>query len=245
MTLLRLALLAVLATMPLSIFAADSKEDAEFDKVAEEYITGWLTAHPITATSLGFHEYDGRINDFTRLSIDAELSRLRRFDERLKKFDLAKLSPRASIDLRILHAAIKRDLFEMIDMAAFENNPITYAQAIDVNVYIKRNFSPLEDRVRSIIAIENQAPNIIIAAKTNLAQGLPKPYVELAIQIARGNADFLKKELVEALKDLKDEKLIAAFQLANRRAYTALTDYANWLEKERLPKAIGQWAITV
>jgi uncharacterized protein (DUF885 family) len=243
MTPLRLFLLALLTAVPFSISAAESKEDAEFDKVAEEYITGWLTAHPITATSLGLHEYDGRINDFTRLSIDAELSRLRRFDERLKKFDLTKLSPRASIDLRILHAAIKRDLFDMIDMAAFENNPMTYAQAIDVNVYIKRNFSPLEDRVRSIIAIENQAPNIIIAAKTNLAQVLPKPYVELAIQIARGNADFLKKDLVEALKDLKDEKLIAAFQLANRRAYTALTDYANWLEKERLPKATGQWAI--
>jgi uncharacterized protein (DUF885 family) len=145
--------------------------------------------------------------------------------------------------LRILQAAIKRDLFDLVDMGSFENNPMTYAQAIDVNVYIKRNFSPLEDRVRSIITIENQAPNIIIAAKTNLAQVLPKPYVELAIQIARGNAEFLKKDLVEALKDLKDEKLIAAFQLSNRKASTALNDYANWLEKERLPKAIGEWAI--
>ena len=243
MTLLRLFLVAALATLPLTISAAESKEDAEFDKLAEEYIKGWLSARPIMATSLGFHEYDGRINDFTRLSIDAEMSRLRRFDVRLAKFDASKLGDRSAIDLRILQAAIKRDLFEIVEMSAFENNPMTYAQAIDVNVYIKRNFSPLEDRVRSIIAIANQAPNIIIAAKTNLAPVLPKPYVELAIQIARGNADFLKKDLVEAVKGIKDEKVISAFQIANRKAFTALTDYANWLEKERLPKAIGEWAI--
>ena len=125
-------------------------------------------------------------------------------------------------------------------MASFENNPMTYAQALDVNIYIKRNFAPLEDRARSIISIENQMPNIVIAAKTNLAPALPRPYVELAIQIARGAADFLKKDLVEALKGLKDEKLIGAFQLSNRKASMALIEYANWLEKEKLPKATGQ-----
>ena len=87
----------------------------------------------------------------------------------------------------------------MQDMAIYERNPMIYARAVDVNVYIKRNFAPLEDRVRSIVAIESQIPNILIAAKTNLADVLPKPYVELAIQIARGSADFLKKNLVDAL----------------------------------------------
>ena len=223
--------------------AAEEKPDAEFEKVAEEYIKGWLAAHPLAATSLGFHEYDGRISDFSRLAIDAELSRLRRFDERLKKFDLEKLSPSAAKDLRILQAAIKRDLFDLQEMDSLENNPMSYAQALDVNVYIKRNYASLEDRVRSIISAENQTPNLIIAAKTNLKPILPKPYVELAIQIARGGADFLKKDLVAALKDLKDERLIGAFQLSNRKASMALTDYANWLEKEKLPKAIGDWAL--
>ena len=81
-------------------------------------------------------------------------------------------------------------------MAIFEKNPMTYARAIDVNIYIKRDFKPLEDRVRGIVTIEDQTPNIMIAAKTNLADVLPKPYVELAIQIAHGSADFLRKDLV-------------------------------------------------
>ncbi len=229
--------------LPLTGAAAEAKEDAEFEKVAEEYLKGWLAANPMTASKLGLHEYDGRIRDFTRLSLDAELSRLRRFEERLKKFDLEKMSPKEAIELRILQAGIQRDLFELVDMNSFENNPMTYAKALDVNVYIKRNFAPLEDRVRSIISVENQTPNIIIAARTNLTPVLPKPYVELAIEIARGAAEFLKKDLVEALKGLKDERLISAFQLSNRKASLALLDYANWLEKEKLPKATGDWAL--
>jgi uncharacterized protein (DUF885 family) len=223
-------------------FAAES-EDGEYEAVAEEYIKGYLGAHPLEGTALGLHEYDGKITDYSRLALDAELSRLRRFDDRLAKFDPAKLSPRQSIDLRILQAAVKKDLFEMQDMSVFERNPMVYARAADVNVYIKRNFAPLEDRVRSLVAIESQIPNILIAARTNLNAVVPKPYVELAIQIAKGSADFLKKDLVAAIGNLKDEQLRVAFHEANRRGANALNDYASWLEREKLPKASMDFAL--
>lgn len=211
--------------------------------MAEEYIRGYLAARPLQAVALGFHEYDGRINEHTRLAIDAELARLHRFDDRLKKFDLEKLGPRAGIDLRLLQAAIRKELFLMQDLAIYERNPISYARALDVNVYITRKYAPIEDRVRSIIVVENQAPNLIIAAKTNLAEVLPKPHVELAIQFARGASEFLKKDLVEGLADLKDENLRNTFMQSNRRAATALSDYAAWLEREKLPKATPEFAI--
>jgi uncharacterized protein (DUF885 family) len=239
----RSLLRAIAIAFPLAISFAAQTPDAEYEAVAEEYIKGYLTAHPLNATSLGFHEYDGKISDYSRLALDAELSRVRRFDDRLKKFDLEKLSARQSIDLRILQAAIKKQLFETQEMASFERNPMVYARAADVNVYIKRNFAPLEDRVRSIVLIEQQVPNIVIAAKTNLNPVLPKPYVELAIQVARGSAAFLRKNLVEAVADLKDERVRAEFQDSNRKAATALTDYAAWLEREKLPKTSDDFAL--
>ncbi|HEX3421422.1 MAG TPA: DUF885 domain-containing protein [Candidatus Udaeobacter sp.] len=233
----------LLAFLVANAVSAAQPQDAEYDAVAEEYVKTYLAAHPLQGTALGFHEYDGKISDYSRLALDAELSRLRRFDDRLAKFDSSKLSPRQSIDLRILQAAMKRELFEMQDMSVFERNPMVYARAGDVNVYIKRNFAPLEDRVRSLVAIESQIPNILIAARTNLEEKLPKPFVELAIQIARGSADFLKKDLVAAVSGLKDEQLRVAFQAANRKAATALGDYAAWLEREKLPKATLDFAL--
>ena len=239
---LSFAVLLLTLSLAGTVIAAQT-QDAEYEAVAEEYVKTYLAAHPLQGTILGFHEYDGKISDYSRLALDAELSRLRRFDDRLAKFDPAKLSLHQSIDLRILQAAVKRDLFEMQDMSIFERNPMVYARAGDVNVYIKRNFAPLEDRVRSLVAIESQIPNILIAARTNLDEKLPRPFVELAIQIATGSADFLRKDLVAAVSGLKDEQLSVAFQAANRKAATALSDYATWLEREKLPKASLDFAL--
>jgi uncharacterized protein (DUF885 family) len=213
------------------------------NNVADEFIHGYLAARPLQATAMGFHEYDGRINEFTRLAIDAELFRLKRFDDRLRKFDVTRLASRSAIDMRLLQTAIKRELFFIQDLAIYERDPMIYASALDVNVYVNRKFAPIEDRVRSIIAIENQAGNVLIAAKTNLVEVLPKPHVELAIEIARAAAEYLKKDLAEAVAELKDEGLHTAFAQSNRRAATALTEYASWLEKERLPKATTRFAI--
>jgi uncharacterized protein (DUF885 family) len=217
--------------------------DSEYEAVAEEYIKGYFAARPLLGTSIGLHEYDGRISDYTRLALDAELARLRRFDDRLAKFDLDKLSQRQSIDLRILRAAVKKEIFQRQEMSVFERDPTVYARAADVNIYIKRNFAPLDDRVRSIVAIESQVPNIVIAAKNNLEPVLPKPYVELAIQIAKGSADFLRTNLVEAIADLRDEQIRTEFRESNRKAAAALSDYAGWLERERLPKATTDFAL--
>ena len=238
----KLALFLIGCLSTTIVFAVQTP-DSEYESVAEEYIKGFLAARPLLGTSLGFHEYDGKIADYSRLALDAELSRLKRFDDRLKIFDVGKLGQRQSIDLRILQAAIKKELFQRQEMAIFERNPMVYARAADVNVYIKRNFAPLEDRVHSITLIESQVPNIIIAARTNLDAVLPKPYVELAIQVAKGSAEFLKKDLVAAVADLKDDRVKAEFIESNRRAATALSDYAAWLEREKLPKASADFAI--
>src|SRR5437899_5116557 len=230
MRLLGCALAAVATYLPLASAFAVQTPDQEYEAVAEEFIKGYFAARPLQGTTLGLHEYDGKINDYSRLALDAELSRLKRFEDRLQKFDLNKMSQRQSVDLRILQAAIRRDIFQREAMSIYERNPIVYARAADVNIYIKRNFAALEDRVHSIVAIESPVPNILIAARTNLDPVLPKPYVELAIRVAKGSADFLRKNLVEAVAELRDERVRTEFLEANRKAAAALTDYAAWLE---------------
>ncbi len=223
--------------------AETKKADAEFEKMAVDFISGYLSARPLQGVALGYHQYDGKIGDFSRLAIDAEVERLKRFQDQLAKIDASKLSKSANIDRRILQTAIARELFRLVEMSIFEKNPMIYAGALDVSIYIKRDFKPLEDRVRDIVTIEDQAANIMTAAKTNLLPALPKPYVELAIQIANGSADFMEKELAAALKDVKDEALMSAFRDANQKATAALRDYAVWLTKEKMPKAMADFAL--
>ena len=179
---------------PFPVQAAEtSPSDTAFDKLALDFIDGYLAARPLKGVALGLHQYDGKIGDYSRLAIDAEVERLQRFQDQFGKLDASKLSKDAGIDRRIILAAIAGELFQIQDMGIFEKNPMTYARALDVNIYVKRDFKPLEDRMRDIVTIEDQAANIMTAGKTNLAAVLPKPYVELGIQVANGSADFLER----------------------------------------------------
>jgi len=217
--------------------------DAAFSRLADEYISGYLAWRPQTGTSLGFHEYDGKLTDFNRPSLDAELARLKSFDQRLAALDTNNLSPQALYDYRILRGAIQREIFGFEQMQIHSLNPMTYAGVLDVNIYIKRNFAPLKDRVRSITAILNQAPNVMAAARSNLAESLPRPQTETAIDEANGAVDFLSKDLVEALKGVKDEKLMAQFNSANQQAIAALKQYVVYLKEQKLPKANDHYAL--
>ncbi len=237
-----LALAGCAETSPSSFSPAESG-DAAFARLADEYLAGYLRWRPQAATTLGFHEYDGKLTDYSRPSLDLELARLKSFDARLTDLAAARFSRQSFYDYRILRNAIKREIFNFEDSQIYSRNPMTYASALDVNIYIKRNFAPLEDRVRSIIGILNQAPKITAAASANLVESLPRPQVETAIDQAGGVAEFLGKDLVEALKEVKNEKLMADFEAANRQAITELRGYAAYLKDQKLPKANEQYAL--
>jgi uncharacterized protein (DUF885 family) len=219
--------------------------DGDFRQLSETFISGWLAWRPQQAVQLGLHEYDGKMTDLEKASMDSELARLKDYDQKLSAIDTAALSERMFYDLRILRNAIRSEIFNFEDFKLYIRNPMVYAGLIDVNAYIKRNFAPIEDRIKSIILIENQAPQQFENAKANLADSLAKPYVETAIQIAQGSVSFLKSDLLTALKDVKNDTLMAAFKASNNKAIDAINGYITYLQKEKLPKVHNHYAIGV
>jgi uncharacterized protein (DUF885 family) len=177
------------------LFSCKNKADADksFDELSEKFIAEYLSWRPSYGVYLGLHEYDGKTTDYSKASLDKELARLKSYDEQLAAFDTKSLSEKKYYDWRVLSAAVKNEIFYFEDLQSYTKNPMVYAGAVDVNIYIKRDFAPLEERVQSIIAIEKKAGEIYAAAKANLLDSLSRPHTQLAIDIARGTADFLKK----------------------------------------------------
>ena len=208
-----------------------------FARLTDEIIADYAAFQPLNAVGLGLHQYDGKFVDFRRASIDAESRRTHGFQARLAAIDPARLSAASAFDEKLLRMWVDNNLLQLEEMGTFDRNPITYAGALDVNAYLKRDFAPLPDRLRSIVATERQAPALYAAARENLAPVLPKPLVELAIDIAKGGADFLTHDLVEAVQGVQDPALQAEFKTVNDRAAAELSAYADWLTKERLPRA--------
>jgi uncharacterized protein (DUF885 family) len=240
---LSVALAGCLLSGPGLASADAGSGDAALNQLADEYLTGFLAWRPLQAMQLGFHQYDGKLTDYSRASIDGELARLKEFDHRLDGIETATLSPQAYFDFRNLRSGIRRELFGLQEMGTYSRNPMTYAGALDVSAYIKRDFAPLEQRVGGIIAILKQAPEVMAAGRANLEDALPKPWVEAAIEVGDGSADFLEKDLVEALKELKDPALRAEFNAADQRAVAEMRGFVKFLKDEKLPRATSSFAL--
>jgi uncharacterized protein (DUF885 family) len=217
--------------------------DSSFQLMADEYIKAYLDHFPMQAVSLGFHEYDGKLTDDSRQALDSVYAWLKVSAGKLASIDTNTLSKRTFIDYRILRNEIRSELYIFEDIKSPYTNPMGYAGAIDANMYVKRNFAPAEERLKSIIAIENAAPAYYENAKVNLQDSLGKPLVELAIKIAKGSASFLGNDLPRALSDIKNDTLMADFKSSNKKAIDAINGYADWLQKEKLSTAHNHYAI--
>ncbi len=217
--------------------------DKDFEAFSDKFIAEYLGWHPAYGVYLGLHQYDGKTSDYSKAGLDKQLEWLKSYDTQLAAIDSSALNTSNYYDWRVLRNAVKNDIFYFEDLETYAKNPMTYANAADVNIYIKRNFAPLEQRIQSIINIENKTPEIIAAAKANLNDSLALPYINLAIDIAKGSAGFLKNELVMALKDVKNDSLMKSFNEANQKAIAAMEGYADYLKNEKLPKAHNRYAI--
>ena len=147
--------------------------ESTFRSFADRYISEFLIWRPSRAVELGFHEYDGKVTDLSKKSIATEQSRLEKSLAELETINPANLSSATAYDYAILKAAIQNELFGFVDQSIYTNNPMTYADTISVISYIQRDYAPLEQRVKAVIAVENAAPKMLDDARANLDPSLP------------------------------------------------------------------------
>lgn len=244
-TSVRLLLILLAAASPLRAESppAAVNPNTTFSRLAEEFMAGYLAARPMLAVGLGLHRYDGQLGDFSLGAFEAERRRLHEFENRLAALPTDGLNASNTLDHKLLTLAVKRELFSLEEAGDVDRNPMTYAGAVDVNVYLKRDFAPLPDRLRSIVNLERQTGALFTAARENLVDPLPRPKVALAIVIARGAAEFLANDLVAAVKGVKDEAMMEQFRDTNAAAIYELSSFATYLEEERLPKSTPEFAL--
>jgi uncharacterized protein (DUF885 family) len=226
--------------------------DAAFQKLSDEFLDGYLAWRPQYAVYLGIHEYDGKITDFSKQSIDSELIRLKTYEQKFSAIDSASLSPEMYYDLRILLGALRNEIFNFEDLQIFKKNPLVYFEpspvidgflAIDLSLYLNRSFAPFEERIKSIVSLEKEIPGIVTNVESNLADSLAKPYINSTIETVKGSVSFLENDLVDAVKNITNDSLKTAFNTSNKKAVSSLNEFIQYLEKEKLPKANNRFAI--
>ena len=150
-------------------------------KLSNAFIENYMMAQPAFAAQAGRHEFDGQLADVNAHGIKREIARLHDQREQLAAVDPTTLEPRERFDREYLLAVVDKDLFWLEKTRFPFSNPAWYLDQIDPDVYLSRNYAPLDKRMKAYIKYAQGIPRVAASIRENLKSPMPKSYVEMGI----------------------------------------------------------------
>ncbi|MGH9913677.1 MAG: DUF885 family protein, partial [Pyrinomonadaceae bacterium] len=203
-----------------------------WDAFVNDYIESYFTAHPEVAVSAGRHEFDGKLSDWSTAGLKSEIARLHTLRDKAAAYTDAALDERQHFERDYLLARIDGDLFWLEKAEWPYRNPQFYADSIDPDVYISRNYAPLDVRLRAYITYAKAVPTAIAQIKSNLRTPLPRTLIKIGRTSIGGLASAFEKDVPSVFASVKDEKLQEEFRVANAPAIKAVKDFDAWLQSQ-------------
>ncbi len=218
---------------------------AKFRALADQYFSDVVFRFgPTGATGVGFHQYDAKLEDYSRAGYEAEAAALHEFEQKFDAFPEAGLDESTQGDLAIVRDNIRGDLLELETIRGWEKNPDEYSSGITNSAFVlmERDFAPADERLQSLVAREKQMPAALAAARRNL-KNPPKIYTEIALEQLPDIISFFQNDVPDAFKAAKDPATITEFRKTNAAVIAALESYQNWLKTDLLPRSNGDFRI--
>ncbi len=218
--------------------------EAAFGKLVDQYFDFYFQTNPTTATQTGFHQYDGKLEDFSRSGVESEVAGLLKFRGQFGGVHRNELTEVSAGDLDVLLSTIDSRLLELQTIQMWKKDPDAYSSSVSYSVFLimRRNFAPLEERLGSVISREKQIPQVLQAARQNL-RNPPRVYTEVALQQLPDTIDFFKNDVPQAFREVTDPKLLAEFKASNNAVIAALKSYQKFLHDDLLPASHGDFRL--
>jgi uncharacterized protein (DUF885 family) len=243
------ALIAIGVGMSLGTSARAATGDwkQQFAKLSDEYFDQvYFPYSPTAGTQVGYHQYDTRLENYSRKSINAEIATLKSFEQRIEAIqpDNAPVDFVPRSDREIVLGNVRSQLLTLETIRPWEKNADNYSStcANAAFVLMERKFAPPDDRLRSLIAREKQMPTLLGEARVNL-KNPPRIFTQIAIEQLPGIISFFRKDVPLAFADAKDPALKAEFEKSNAAVISSLENYLAWLKSDALPKSNGDYRI--
>ena len=208
-----------------------------FDQLVDQYFNEHFEFSPSEATADGFHQYDSKLEDYSRRSMQAEVAMDRKY---LAKFE----SMPQSDDRDLVLSRIRAELLATEDIRGWEKNPDDYSSGVTSSIFslISREFAPPDARLKSVIAREKLIPRVFIEARANL-KNPPRIYTEIALEQLPGIESFFAHDVPDAFSSVKDPQLLAEFNTCNAAVISALQKYQKFLKTDVLPRSRGDFRL--
>jgi hypothetical protein len=227
----RLLFVILLAGVPAGGITA---EDPGWNAFLAAYVEDTLKAQPYFAVQMGRHDFDGRMPDWSRAGIAAEIARLRKARAAAAAFGVSSLSAAQQFERDYLIAVIDNNLYWLAKAEFPFRNPAWYVNQLDPEVYLSREYAPLEKRMAGYTGYAEAIPAISANIQANLRTPLPKSYVEYGIAAFGGFAAFFRSDVPKVFAAVDDTALQQRFTAANDAAAAAMDELKTWLESRRI-----------
>jgi len=206
-----------------------SQASLQWRDTADGFVKDYFAAQPFFAAQAGKHEYDGQLPDLSAHGLKREIARLHEERDTLTGVDPAPLEPRERFDREYLLSVVDHDLF-WLEKAHFPNtNPYWYLASIDPDLYVSRNYAPLEVRMKAFIKFARGIPKMATDIQANLKGPLPKTYLEQGISEFGGFVDFYKKDVPQVFASVSNPDLQKQLADATNNASVAMSNLSNYL----------------
>ena len=245
MKIISLLVVCLIASFAFANDAKPSKANAGWDKLADDFLSQiYYRFNPTSATSDGLHEYDARLEGYSKADVDQRIAAMKSFKTKVEAIDSKSLDYDRQVDRDLVLGYINSRLLSLEDIRGWEKNPDPYQSNITNSIFVimARNYAPQAERLKAVIAREKQMPAVFAAARTNL-KNPPKIYTEIALQQTPGIVSFFQKDVPLAFNEVKDPKLLGQFKSSNAAVIAALNDYQKWMKEDLLPRSNGSFAI--
>jgi uncharacterized protein (DUF885 family) len=240
--LVRSGLIALILYPGIAGATEPSGSDARFQSIAQRYVDFYLKSNPERATTLGDHRFDEHLTNYSEESIAAMVATNRETLDLVNQLEAEGLTGANRIDIEILRENIAATLFDLTELKEFEWNPLIYNQSLADGIYylLARDFSPPAERIASLKGRLAEIPRVVAEAKANL-QRPPLIHAQTAIDQIHGAIAQVASGLDVLLDQVPPAK--ADIEPLRQRAAAALSDYADWLKQDLLPRSTGNFRL--
>ena len=235
---LGLALIGVLGFTPM----VDADEDAKLDAYFRTYLDEAFRAEPLSATRLGDHRFDDRLDDLSAEARAAVVERDRRALANLPKHvDRGGLSADGKVDFDVLSDHLARAVWLAEAFRPFEDDPRIYGDYLTEGVYLLLTQSslPKAKNLENALARMAKVPEMAEVARRTI-KAPPRVKVETAIRQAKGAVSFYKDDVFTLSGQPKGEGVLGE---RARLAVEAIERHVAFLENDVLPRAGDDWRI--
>jgi hypothetical protein len=206
---------------------------AAWNDFASAFIESYFKSHPFFAVQAGRHEFDGQMSDWSAAGFQKEIDRLKQLRVQAESMSAEPLEPAQRFEREYLLSVIDDDLFWLDQARAPFKNPAWYINNLDPEVYLSRQYAPLEKRLTGYLGYARAIPQLTAQIRANLQTPLPKPLIERGIEGFGGFAEFFRNDVPKVFASIKDEQAQKDLSAANSAAAKAMEDLKTWLVSER------------